>query len=60
MKSDRWKKIDELFGAALELSKEERKAFLDAACAGDPSLRGEVEKMLGFDERAANLLEEHA
>jgi serine/threonine-protein kinase len=57
MKSERWRQVDELFEQALERAGEERAAFLDAACAGDASLRREVEEMLRFDERAAEFIE---
>ncbi len=57
MRPDRWRQVDEVFGAALEREGEARAAFLEKACAGDSALRREVEKMLGFDERAADFIE---
>ena len=57
MKPDRWRRIDELFEAALERDRGERSAFLDKACVGDPGLRREVEKMLKFDEQAEEFIE---
>ncbi|HKS30574.1 MAG TPA: protein kinase [Pyrinomonadaceae bacterium] len=57
MSHERWRQVDKLFEAALELEAEERAAFLDRACAGDDSLRREVEKMLDFDERAESFIE---
>src|SRR4051812_21567720 len=57
MKAERWRQVDGLFEQALERAVEERAAFLDAACAGDASLRREVEEMLRFDERAAEFIE---
>jgi serine/threonine-protein kinase len=56
MKPDRWRKVDELFEAALEREPKERAAFLDAACGSDRELRREVEKMLSFDERAQDFI----
>src|SRR5262245_46809894 len=39
--------VDELFAAALEIRDlAERAAFLDRECAGDPSMRAEVESLL--------------
>ena len=38
-----------LFAEALELPPEERGAFLDAACHGDPGLRADVESLLAYD-----------
>jgi predicted Ser/Thr protein kinase len=57
MKSERWRQVDELFARALERAPAERAAFLDAACAADPSLRQEVEEMLRADARAEDFIE---
>src|SRR3712207_1856294 len=57
MKAERWRQVDELFEQALERAEAERARFLDAACAGDSSLRREVEEMLRFDERAEKFIE---
>jgi serine/threonine-protein kinase len=56
MKPDRWRKVDELFEAALEREPKDRAAFLDQACGTDRELRREVEKMLSFDERAQDFI----
>jgi serine/threonine-protein kinase len=56
MKPDRWRKVDELFEAALEHGPERRAAFLDEVCGGDKELRREVEKMLDFDNRAQDFI----
>jgi eukaryotic-like serine/threonine-protein kinase len=49
---DRWETITDLLGEALEHGEEERAAFLDAACAGDPDLRWAVERLLAAHARA--------
>ncbi len=46
MTPERWARIKEVFGAALEKPESERAAFLDEACAADASLRQEVELLL--------------
>lgn len=46
---ERWKEIDRIFAAALELEESERAPFLTEACAGDEELRKEVESLLAND-----------
>src|SRR5262245_27260448 len=58
MKPERWRQIDQLLEAALERQPEERAAFLAVACAGDESLRREVESLLRSDEAAQSFIEE--
>ena len=38
-----------VFAQASDLPEEERGAFLDAACAGEPDLRAELESLLAYD-----------
>src|SRR5262249_35730166 len=48
---------ERLFNAAAELTDPgQRAAFLDAACAGDPSLRAEIEDLLRHDDAAEGFL----
>ena len=57
MKPERNRQIDRIFQAALEREPVERVAFLDEACAGDPSLRREVEALLDSHEQAGSFIE---
>jgi tetratricopeptide (TPR) repeat protein len=41
-----WERLEELYEGALERPAKARRAFLDAACAGDTALRHEVEALL--------------
>jgi serine/threonine protein kinase/Tol biopolymer transport system component len=52
-----WRKVDELFHAALERAPETRQEFLDAACSGDTGLRRQVELLLAKEEQAGSFLE---
>src|SRR5882762_6493771 len=54
---DEWRRVDELFQAALERATAERGPFLDRACEGEPRLRAEVEKMLAYEEKAENFID---
>src|SRR5690349_3749068 len=51
MSPEQWRKIHELFDAALERPAGEREAFLAHACAGDEETRRRVEAMLAADAR---------
>jgi predicted Ser/Thr protein kinase len=57
--SDRpaWAAVNDVFHRALEVSAERRGAFLDAACAGQPALREEVESLLAAHEEASDFIE---
>jgi serine/threonine protein kinase/tetratricopeptide (TPR) repeat protein len=55
--AERWSAIDALFDQALELPPDERSAFFDQACRGDPGLRDAVERLLAADEDAGTFLE---
>jgi tetratricopeptide (TPR) repeat protein len=53
--------LEAIFFAALEKSTPtERAAYLHAACAGDPDLRGRVEKMVAAQAQAGSFLEQPA
>ena len=44
---DRWRRLESLFFAALELEPGARSVFLNQSCATDPEMRLEVENLLG-------------
>jgi tetratricopeptide (TPR) repeat protein/class 3 adenylate cyclase len=50
-----WAQVEQLLWAAVELPPDERVAFLDRSCAGDPALRDEVESLLAVHERPGPL-----
>ena len=54
---DRWNTIKQLCQAALDKPAAERAAFLDDACAGDDSLRQEVQSLLAQERDAERFLE---
>jgi len=60
MDRDRWQKIDELFGGAMEVAPEERPAYLQRASNGDDELRREVESLLEHQGLGAKVLESAA
>jgi serine/threonine protein kinase/WD40 repeat protein len=50
----------EVFEAALEMSPENRAAYLDGVCGGEPDLRQRLEALLRKHDRAGSFLEEPA
>lgn len=57
MNPERWKRIDAVLQAALDLSASDRAPFLDAECGDDVDLRREVESLLSADRRASSFIE---
>src|SRR5262244_4027682 len=57
MTPERWEKIRELFHATFERNADERAVYLAHACAEDPSLRTDVEKLISSHESAPSFLE---
>jgi eukaryotic-like serine/threonine-protein kinase len=55
---EKWDQIKELFTLALERDPGERSSFLRQACAGDDSLRTEIESLLSSFDRAPTFLED--
>ncbi|HVO97923.1 MAG TPA: serine/threonine-protein kinase [Bryobacteraceae bacterium] len=57
MDAARWSRIQELFGAAVDLPTAEQHAFLEAECGGDQALMAEVMAMIEEDSRGDSLLD---
>jgi serine/threonine-protein kinase len=57
MKPERWREVERLYNAALELEPAQRALFLAKACAGDQSLRAEVESLLAHGDQAGSFIE---
>ena len=57
---ERYERVHHLFAATCELSPPERVAVLERECAGDPSLRSDVEALLVKDADTRTFLESPA
>jgi serine/threonine protein kinase/predicted negative regulator of RcsB-dependent stress response len=57
MDRNRWKAVNEIFHAALEIPASERREFVCTASKGDPELQSNVDRLLEADERAGSYLE---
>ncbi|HEX6625558.1 MAG TPA: protein kinase, partial [Pyrinomonadaceae bacterium] len=60
MNAERWRQIDEVFDAALELEPEARAGFLSDRCGGNAELRREVEALLAAHDKAGGFIETSA
>ena len=60
MDPDRWQKIEQIYNAAIELEPDRREAWLAEACAGDESLRKEVEALLQSNSEDGCFMKEPA
>ncbi|MCH9671756.1 MAG: protein kinase [Gammaproteobacteria bacterium] len=56
MESQKWRRIEEIFEAAVEKPPALRAAFLDARCEGDATVRAEVESLLRADDQSGDFL----
>ncbi len=57
MEREKWQQAKEILDAALQQKPELRRKFLNQACAGDETLRGEVESLLSSTGNAESFLE---
>jgi eukaryotic-like serine/threonine-protein kinase len=57
MDSVRWSRIQDIFHGAADLPSTEQRAYLEKACAGDDSLKSEVQALLSEDARGSSLLD---
>jgi serine/threonine protein kinase/tetratricopeptide (TPR) repeat protein len=57
MKPERWRQVKEIFHSALELAPERRATFLAEACAGQNSLRTEVESLISLHEQPGHFID---
>src|SRR5262249_55619805 len=57
MTPERWRRIDNLLGAALELDAPQRSHFLSEACGADHELRQHVETLLECHAQASSFIE---
>ena len=57
MKAERWKQVDAILDAVLEIAPSDRSVFLNDQCGDDENLRLQVKKLLATIEKAEDFLE---
>ncbi len=60
MKPERWQRITEVFQSAIKREPDQRAVYLDGVCAGEESLRQEVEALIAAHEQADSFIEQPA
>lgn len=60
MRPDRWERIKDIFGAAIECASEARGPLLDTSCAGDSELRAEVDSLLAAHDTSGGFIDKPA
>jgi hypothetical protein len=60
MEQELWRKVEELFHAALERPPAARQTFLDGSCNADIDLRRQVDLLLAKEKQAESFLERPA
>jgi len=60
MKPERWQQIEKLFHSLLDLEPYKRAGFLAESCAGDESLREQIEALITAHDQAAGFIERPA
>jgi serine/threonine protein kinase len=57
MEDERWRRVEALYHSALKIPADQRVAFLEGSCAGDTSLREEVESLIARESEAMDFME---
>src|ERR1700680_2795186 len=57
MNPERWRRIEEIYHAALEREEPERDGFLSDVCGGDEELRHQVSSLLRYEAVQATLVD---
>src|SRR5215469_14619770 len=60
MQAERWRRVEELYHAAVKMDPAQRSAFLQEAVEGNDELRQEVESLLAYEKSAAEFIESPA
>lgn len=60
MKADRWRQVERLYDAAIDLPVAERAKFALEACAGDEDLRRELLSLLAAEQKVGDFMESPA
>src|SRR5687767_13055001 len=60
MQQDRWERIKDIFGAAIECASDMRAQMLDQSCGSDSELRAEVDSLLAAHDTSGGFIDQPA
>jgi serine/threonine protein kinase len=60
MDAERWRRLEELYHASLEVESGRRAAFVKAACGSDQALRRELDSLLAHQKQSEKFIEDPA
>lgn len=60
MLDERWRRVEEIYYAAAEQAEDQRAAFVDRSCAGQPELRREVDSLLTYARSTRQFIDQPA
>jgi eukaryotic-like serine/threonine-protein kinase len=60
MQPERWRRVEELYHAAMKQEEGQRAAFLSRSCAGDQPLRAEVESLITYALQTGRIIDQPA
>ncbi len=60
MQAERWRRLEELYHAAMEQEESQRSAFLERSCAGDLALRAEVDSLIAYARQTGGMIDQSA
>ena len=60
MQAERWSRVEQLYHAAKDQEEDQRAAFLERSCAGDPALRVEVESLIVSARQTGQIIDKPA
>ena len=60
MQAERWRRVEQLYHAAMQQEENHRAAFLERSCAGDQDLRVEVESLMAYAQQTGQIIDKPA
>jgi eukaryotic-like serine/threonine-protein kinase len=60
MQAERWRRVEELYQKAMEQEEGQRAAFVERSCAGDQTLRAELDSLIAYARQTGRIIDQPA